>query len=387
MTEGDVSSVIDSLSSTVKEAGRIPKLFNNFKELGRACAANTKGVSACYGAVEFLSSPDQGSAKSPLGVWNYTIFGEESSGSVDVRGNNNRPETNILPLQRAVDMEIIARSSNTSTTLPTVKEISFTTRSQDMLLNDRTRSYVSLCANLFGIVFTFAMVGIVYHLTTFVATERQLNISSLIDTMLPGSNSRARLLRQISTYISFALVYLPSWISIGVVISVVVFPNTSRGLPVGYHICSGLAFTSFSLFGASFFKKSQLSGSIMVIIALVGAVLAQVIRAQSKAMIIILSLLFPSANYVYFITGSAFWELENKKVDLMIGPPDPWDSVIHRQPLYVYWVLVVVQILVYPVLAFYLEQLRFSTDSPGRKFDPPSDAQAPTVTLSNFSKT
>lgn len=170
MAGGDVSSIIDSLSSTIKAAGKTPILYENFEALGRACVVSRKGTTRCYGAIEFLSSPDHGSAMSEKGTWNYTIFGEDG-GVIDVRSNNNYPELHVLPLQRAVDMEIIARSPNASAELPVVKEMTFTTQGQEQLLKQRANSYLALCASVFGIVFVFAMIGIVYHLTSFVASE------------------------------------------------------------------------------------------------------------------------------------------------------------------------------------------------------------------------
>lgn len=316
------------------------------------------------------------------------------SGFADIRKNINGPEVHLLPFQRAIDMEIIARSQsgNTSPLPSTVNDITFTEHGQQYLINDRTNNFLFLCIFIFGAIFAFAMVGIVYHMTSFVATERELGMSNLIDAMLPGgSASRARLVRQISTYLSFAIVYFPSWLAIGIIISVVVFPNTTRGIPVGYHIFSGLAFCSYSLFGASFFKKAQLSGSIMVIIALVFAILPQTIYEQKPAMVYIFSLLFPSANYTYFLITLATWEASNTKVDLM--GKSPWGKEYADQDgrwsvrLFILWIFTALQIVIYPVLAFLLERALFSTASPGRTFARPADAHGPTVTLSGFYKT
>lgn len=357
----------------------------------RDCAAKSNGNSICYGAVEFFSSAKQSTNQSESGVWNYTIRGVIDS-YADIRKHDHSSELQLLPLQRAVDQEIIARSQsdNTSALPPTVDEMIFTSRGQQFLSDSRTSNYLNLCIYIFGTVFSFAMVGIVYHLVSFVATERELGMSSLIDAMLPGGSAmKARLVRQISTYFAFALVYLPGWLVVGIVISTVVFPETSRGIPVGYHIFSGLAFCSFSLFGASFFKKSQLSGAIVVIVALVFAILPQVLFEQKKIQVYIFSLLFPSANYTYFITGLATWEASTgtPKVRLMEHAPDfalkdPW-----RVKLGIHWIFLGVQIVVYPTLAFFLEHILFSTTSTGHSFARPASPGAPTVTVSGFCKT
>jgi ATP-binding cassette subfamily A (ABC1) protein 3 len=413
MKNGAVASVIESLSKTVREAGKDARLYATSKDMVQDCAVNTKGSSPCYGGVLFWSSPLEGSDDSARGTWNYTLRGDAKadSGRVDVTKTTNGAEVYMLPLQRALDEEIISRSSSSNTTpLPeNVDGIMFTSNSQAALLKERDGNYLVLCIYLFGALFSFAMVSIVYHMTAFVASERELGMSGLIDTMIPGgSNIRAQLVRQISTYISFFIIYLPSWLTVGIVISLVVFPHTSAGIPVWYHILSGLAFTSFSLLGSSLFRKAQLSGSIMIVIALVTAILPQVLYNQSRTTCLILSLLFPSSNYTYFITGLATFEAGNGiltersmglfkvKVDLMRATPDTTISngdgdtaagAEWRVELYLYIIFLVLQIIVYPVFAFFLEQALFSKTSSNRTFVPPKMEDQPTVTLTALRKT
>jgi ATP-binding cassette subfamily A (ABC1) protein 3 len=303
MKNGAVASVIESLSKTIKEAGKEARLYATSKDMIQDCAASTKGVSPCYGGILFWSSPLEGSDYSAKGTWNYTLRADEkaSAGRIDVTKSTNGPEVYVLPLQSAIDQEIISRSTqgsgNTSPLPDKVDGILFTRLSQAALLKERDGNYLALCIYLFGAIFSFTMISIVYHMAAFVASERELGMSGLIDTMIPGGSSiRAQLARQISTYISFFIIYLPSWLTVGIVISFVVFPHTSEAIPVWYHILSGLAFTSFSLLGSSFFRKAQLSGSIMVVIALVTAILPQVLYEQSRTTCIILSLLFPSTT-------------------------------------------------------------------------------------------
>ncbi|KAH7117561.1 hypothetical protein B0J11DRAFT_591860 [Dendryphion nanum] len=390
MRGGSVESVIDSLAMTVVEAGKTAIIMDSTTDLAQQCSSGGRGRSNCYGAIVFHSSPDQGTNISAKGMWNYTIRGDRTadSGSVDIRNDKNGPEVYLLPLQQAVDREIIKRSmSGNASALPEkLQNILYTSQPHKVLTDDRKSNYLSLCIHVFGAIFAFAMIGIVYHMTSYVATERELGMSSLIDTMIPGGSSeRARLLRLISTYISFAIIYLPGWIAVGIVLSKVVFPATSHNIPIGYVIISGFAFTSFSLFGASFFKKAQLSGSIMVVIVLVFAILPQVLWEQTKAQVAVFSLIFPSANFTCFISGLAIWESVEKRVVLSDRIPDEEESE-WRVRLYLHMVFLVVQIVLYPILAFFVEKLLFSTASSCRKFAVPVNAQAPTVTLTNFSK-
>jgi ATP-binding cassette subfamily A (ABC1) protein 3 len=187
MKGGEISSVIESLSRTVTEAGKVPKLFEDIDKLSRECSNNLNGVTDCYGAVVFLSSPAQGSEVSDKGTWNYTIRGSSgisSPSSIDVTNDNNAVEIYQLPFQRAVDAEIISISKRDNTTkLPTtMKNIIYTSSSQDALDKSKIKDYLALCINALGALFTVTLIGIVYHMPTFVAGERELGMSSLIGT-------------------------------------------------------------------------------------------------------------------------------------------------------------------------------------------------------------
>jgi ATP-binding cassette subfamily A (ABC1) protein 3 len=393
MTGGDVASVIDSLSKQIRDAGKTPKHYNGSLALAQECRTDTKGTSPCYGAIIFYSSPTQRTKESGQGVWNYTIRGQGAvwAGTADITSNKNGPEVNLLPLQRALEAEIISQSDKNaaSKTSEKLDVILFTNQPQSVLDDSRTSNYLAYCIYAFGPIFAFALLELCYHLTSFVARERELGMSGLIDTMISGgSNIRGRLVRQISTWISFALVYFPSWLTVGLVISLVCFPETSRNLPVGFVIITGFSMTSFSLFGASFFRKAQLSGSIMTVIAVVGAILPVVLFGQTKSTCAVLSILFPTSNFTYYVTGHAAFESQKKQVSMTGSAYKPEDEIGgFRMPLYFHWVMAIVHFLVFPPLAFAVEHVLHSTASQHRKFEKSANVGDPTVTLTGFNKT
>lgn len=315
----------------------------------------------------------------------------KSDGSADITKNNNDEEVELLPLQRALDMELIAQSKSNGSSKPlsNIDAILFTEQDQTALDDSRTSNYLMYCIFAFGPIFAFALVEITYHMSSFIARERELGMSGLIDTMISGgSNFRGRIVRQASVWISFACVYLPSWISVGAIISAVVVPKTSQSLPLGFTILSGLALTSFSLFGASFFKKAQLSGSIMIIITVVGAILPVVLFDQDIITCAIISALFPAGNFTYYITTHAAFESQNRPATMFGSAYPPGSSMGRfRMPLIVHWIILVVHIVVLPPMAFAVEHWLRSTASPHRKFAKPSNDGDPTVTLSGFTKT
>jgi hypothetical protein len=292
-----------------------------------------------------------------------------------------------------LEREIVAQSNSTvASKIPDKMEVVlFTDQDQSALDDTRTSNYLMYCIYAFGPIFAFALLELVYHLTAFVSRERELGMSGLIDTMISGgSNVRGRLVRQVSTWLSFALVYFPSWLTVGLVISLVCFPETSRAWPVGFIILAGLSMTSFSLFGASFFKKAQLSGSIMTVITIVGAILPVVLFEQTKITTAVLSVIFPSANLTYYVTTHAVFESTNRQASMTgsaYGEEDVSPRGDFRMPLYFHWVMAVVHILVFPPLAFAVEHLLHSTATKHRTFEKPGIVGGPTVTLSNFIKT
>ncbi|KAI4950383.1 hypothetical protein J4E91_004265 [Alternaria rosae] len=318
MKGGEVSSVIDSLSRRISATGKTPELYNDTKSLALVCRTDNNGESPCYSAIVFFSSATEGTNDSPAGYWNYTIQGLTTPyDPIDITSTNNAIEVATSPLQRALELEIIARSQpDKASQIPSELDIiAFTRQDQGALEASRTEKYLNLVTWAFPPIFTLTLIGVVDHLTSFVAREREIGMSSLIDTMIMGgSKFRGIAIRQIATYASFALVYFPGWLAVAIVISAAILPVTSNYLPVGFILLYGLAVTGFSLFGASFFKKAQLSGPIMVVVTLVAAILPAVLFNQTSTVCAILSVLFPSANLTYFITGMATFEAAGKPV-------------------------------------------------------------------------
>lgn len=175
MKGGQVSSLIDSLSRKVQAAGKTTKLYNDTWELALDCRTDDTGSSPCYGAVVFFSSPSQGTNVSSPGYWNYTIRASDGN-FVDIRTTTNSMETDMLPLQRALDQEIISQSNlaNNAQLPEDLQVISFTDQDQDALADSRSATYLSLSIYIFGPLFAFCLVELVYHMTSFVSREREL---------------------------------------------------------------------------------------------------------------------------------------------------------------------------------------------------------------------
>jgi ATP-binding cassette subfamily A (ABC1) protein 3 len=154
---GNIEGLIDYLSVSVRTAGKTVTVLDSEDGLLTTCRSSLRGVSGCFGAVSFYSSPTEG----PGGVWNYTL---RADGSLDakifVNKHNNDAEIYILPFQHAVDMAIANQFSNsTDQTFPTtVNEYPFTTKTQQQRADSIRTTYMSAVIHFLGVTFFIGMV-------------------------------------------------------------------------------------------------------------------------------------------------------------------------------------------------------------------------------------
>lgn len=384
---GDIDRVIDVLVEQVTAAGRTPFRLETETELLDTCPSTLRGASTCYGAVVFQGSPSEGQG----GIWNYTIRADGAFGSkVIADQHDNEVQVYMLPLQRAVDSAIVAQGSS-GEQLPTpVNEYIFTSMTQEERRVDIRVRYQGAIINVIGIAFLIGMIFVTYHLTGFIAAERELGMSQLIEAMMPNRKRwQPQLARILSYHLAFDLLYLPGWILIGVILGVGVFAETSLGVVIIFHILTGLSFTSFSIFISSFFKKAQLSGITCCILTIVLGIIAQIMKNPGTGTVAILSFLFPSANYVCFTVVMARFERQEQPLNLTKAAPENNSTL----PGIAMWIFFIIQIVVYPILGMLIERAFYGTASKGRvvtrgtqSADGPSVVGSATVQLEGFSK-
>lgn len=240
---------------------------------------------------------------------------------------------------------------------------------------------MSAIINIISVALFIGIVGVTYQLTGLVAMERELGMSQLIDCMMPSaSHWKAQAARFLSAHLALDMIYAPGWIVTGVILKYGVFANSSAGVTVINHLLSGLALSSFSIFGAAFFKKAQLSGIVLVITNLLLGVIAQLGGIKTNAAVIVLGLLFPSVNYVFFTVEMARWEQRGLPTNLVNQPPGSLWSV----PGIAFWIFLIIQIIVYPILAAVVERVLYGPVSSSRRTGHIDGSFA--LTLDRFSK-
>ncbi|KAJ4309340.1 hypothetical protein N0V94_008976 [Neodidymelliopsis sp. IMI 364377] len=375
---GDIENVIGQLSNQVRDAGLQAITVEQEVELLTTCAGSLRGASTCYGATVFHSSPNEGGP-----AWNYTLRADGVLGTqVYVDQEDNDVQIYILPFQRAIDEAI--SSLNGTTTIPTIDEYPYTERTQEER-DERIRVlYMGALINIMGAALYIGVCGVTYQLTGQMAEERDRGISQLVEAMSPAKKAwHTQFARLLANHIAFDIIYFPGWVIMGLIVWALAFRSSNAGILVIFHILAGLSLTSFSIFGAAFFRKAQLSGITIVIVPILLAIIAQVAGPFGTAAVYVLSLIFPSINYVFFIIWVARYERELKGANLGSGAP-VYEDHVWTTPGIVFWIFLIIQTLVYPFLGALVERWLYGTVSADRKTTTTSPDH--NIILTKFSK-
>lgn len=197
-------------------------------------------------------------------------------------------------------------------------------------------------------------IGLIYHHTGFQATERERGISMLLEAM--GVSKAARL---ISYHTAFSMNYLSGWVVMSITLRNGVFANTSIGIVLVWYVLTGLACASWSIFTASFFKRAQLSGISTSVITIIVGIIAQVLSDSSTGSVAVLSLLFPSCNFVFMSILIGRFEKEREGASLLRAPPNQHSKL----PGIALFIFLVVQIIGYVLLGALVEKWLYGTGS------------------------
>ncbi|KAH7077388.1 hypothetical protein FB567DRAFT_632250 [Paraphoma chrysanthemicola] len=377
-TGGEIENVIGQLSNQVRGAGLEAITIDREVDLLTVCESSLRGASTCFGAATFHSSPSEGN-----GGWNYTIRSDGALGEeIYVDQADNDIQIYILPFQRAIDQTIA--STNGTQTIPQVDEYPYTERTQKERDERIRQLYMGALINIMGVALYIGVCGVTYQLTGQMAEERERGISQLVEAMSPAKKAwHTQFARLLANHIAFDMIYFPGWVIMGLIVWALAFKTTNAGILVIFHILAGLSLTSFSIFGAAFFRKAQLSGITIVIVPILLAIIAQVAGPFGTGAVYALSLIFPSINYVFFIIYVARFERELIGTNLVKAAPNYEDHTWTNIGI-VFWIFLIIQTLVYPVLGALVERWLYGTISADRKTTTSSPDH--NIILTNFSK-
>jgi ABC-type multidrug transport system ATPase subunit len=354
-TGGQIDTLIERLATRLNDAGAEVHRISDENELFDLCPSTLTGLSPCYGAVSFESSPTEG------GVWAYTARADFGLGlSPYVNSADNDAQIFVLPFVHAIDAEIAAIEG---VPFPQEQyEYPFTYETRQDRADDIQRFFMRALYNYLAVAMFIGICGICYHMPGHIATERELGISSLVDSMLFTSHQTyAMLARLISVYLSFVAVYMPSWLAMGAIVATLIFEQTPASIIVPFHLLTGLSLTGYSIFMASLFRKAQLSGTATLLLALILAILSQFIP-RTEIIQGVLGCLFPPATYTFFQIEIAY--MEGLLQPYRLRNPYSWRAGLDG---YCYFIFLAVQIVLYPLLACLVQWSMYSTPARCRK--------------------
>ena len=381
-TGGDINNVISNVAAQVRSAGKKVQILAQEEELITICKGSIRGVSRCYGAAVFYGSPTEG----PGGQWNYSLRADGALGfKINTQKVNNDQEIYAIPLQHTIDFAIASQNTTIDqAAVPSqVNEYPYTSQTQSEHTDSIRRSYMGGITNILAVAFFIAVVGVIYQLVGLMASERELGMTQIIEASMPNQRRwEPQAVRLLATHIAFDIMFLPGWIVIGLITAVGVFSKTNVAILIIFNILSGLSLSSFSIFGAAFFHKAQLSGITTTIVSLLLAVVAQIIGKSGTGAVAVLSLLFPPMNYTFFTILMARWERQNIGTNLVKAAPQNPSTL----PGIAFWIFAIVQTLVFPFLGAIVERKLYGTASKGRQLSTGSERSDAAVRLSGFTK-
>lgn len=384
---GDIDKVLDSVAKVVEDAnaGVEPVRIEDETDLVTECRSTLRGVTQCFNAIVFRSSPTEGNG----GHWNYTLrtdaaFYQEPF-RIRVDKDDNVEQIYLIPTQHMVDRAIAGISNpDLQDPLADIQEKTFTSLTSDERLKRTRELYHRSIINFMGVAFIATILWISYHLTGYVATERETGMSQLIDAMMPVRRPwLAMMARMAAHHWSFSILYAPAWIIGSIVIHYGVYRNTSVVIVLILHILAGLAFASMSIMIACFFKRAQLSGITSTLSMLLLGILAQALTKPGTGAVAFLSVLFAPCAYVFAIIHMSWFERYSHPASLTSSATQSSFNL----PGIFFWIMLIIHILVYPLIGAAIEWHFYGTSTKGRRVsNDPAAMRDDAVQLRDFSK-
>lgn len=358
------------------------------------CPQTIWGGSKCFAAVVFTAFNDTNVD------YSIALDGQFNGPSGDARDySSSILTTKILPLQWEVDSQIgnLPSSSKPSENPWAGNFGPRSPYSQPQYGEDV--QYGSELLNLIGLFigpfFILIHLGVAYHLGVFVATERQTSMSQLMQAQMVTDAPRI-----ISTVLSFLALYFPGMLISSILLTQLLFTQTSDILLLFLTLLAGISITLFSHLLASFFEKAQLSGlyistfvfavslvslSASLMPDLVFNADAQGYLYTSAKHVIPLSLIFAPFTWATLIGDIANREYMLKPFSLSAASSS-FDDVTTAEALtgYLYIVFFLVQIVVYSAATYGLERGLWGVKRP---FDPLPESSGLAMRCTQLSKT
>ncbi|KAK3320346.1 hypothetical protein B0T19DRAFT_468634 [Cercophora scortea] len=365
----DVDRVIRTISSTLPAAQVLE--FDSWKQGDKYCKASFRGVSTCYAMITFNDSPLSSSQNH---TWNYTMRFDpaRADSAFSVFSGGTSYHRYWWPTQLALDNAI-----TNSTDVPDA--YLYTTTTQEEIDRRNRENYGRSVVSQLCIVFFLSILPGIYHVVNVVTTERESGLAQLIDAM--GGSPTARV---VSHMAAFSIIYFPTWLIFGVLYWYLLFHDSNAAIFIFWQIFSGLAILNTSIFASAFFHRRRISSIFVVIcfVCLGGGAALMISKRPVASTVIPLSLFFPQMNYIFVLSHMARFALIAEPVDMSLAKIG---NVNAEQTYFVavwtFWVLLIIQIPAYAILAVVAERRIHGLNFKGRTMAVSDKAEDSTVAI------
>ena len=173
-----------------------------------------------------------------------------------------------------------------------------------------------------------------------------------------------------------------------------IFTESNAAIPIFWSILTGIAFTNAAVFAAAFFDRRIVSSVVVAVVFLVlGGVGANQLNSEVRSgTVIALSLIFPAMNFIFALGRMARFPMALLPIDMntsaaltldlsRFGPIFYLPPETSPLPVYVFWLLLVVQIIAYPVLAVFVERAIHGISFKGRTLSSDPGPGGPSVAV------
>lgn len=176
--------------------------------------------------------------------------------------------------------------------------------------------------------------------------------------------------RLLSTMISFYAIYFPGFLACSIILTQILFKQTSDILFLFITLLAGASIIASSHFLASFFSKAQLAGLYSSTLAFALALITLAATLTSDVVfpqVLALSLIFPPCAWATFIADVALREYRLRAFSLSPAPyTDMYGSKLQRLDGYLYVAFFILQIVLYSAAAYGVERKLWGVT---RKYD------------------
>ncbi|KAF7883671.1 uncharacterized protein EAF02_005591 [Botrytis sinoallii] len=352
--------------------------IDDVDDLYYTCLQSRTGMSNCFAAVIFTS----------INATNvdYIIATDSATSlsSTDFAKHESLSNDRLLPLQWAIDSSI---GSFSKTTPPSELPWSgyFGDQAKDSSSPLDSASWFVVIYYFVAPAFLLALIGVVYHASLFVASERELGITELLDAQTCTKTPRI-----FSTIASFVAIYSPGWFVCSILMTQLLFTRCSDVLLLFLTLIAGTSLTVWSLFLSSFFRKAQLAGlytSILTFTLAFGTVAFAFGDNPPHTTISILSVLFPPFAYSTLIGDIARAEAQLASFSLLKSTVSitATSDTQHFTPQvtgYLYIIFFCAQIVIYTAACFAVDHYKWSVKRTYDEIDSSSDVAVRCTELS-----